>query len=57
MKNFEEENEKIAPASTPELGSYYEYRNSRNVFPSCAGPVLAGSLYLILSLFLTLCTL
>ena len=53
----EEENKKIAPASTPELGSYYEYRNSRNVFPSCAGPVLAGSLYLILSLFLTLCTL
>lgn len=57
MKNLKEENEKIAPASTPELGSYYEYRNSRNVFPSCAGPVLAGSLYLILSLFLTLCTL
>ena len=56
-EKFEEENEKIAPASTPELGSYYEYRNSRNVFPSCAGPVLAGSLYLILSLFLTLCTL
>ena len=46
-EKFEEENEKIAPASTPELGSYYEYRNSRNVFPSCAGPVLAGSLYLI----------
>ena len=42
-EKFEEENEKIAPASTPELGSYYEYRNSRNVFPSCAGPVLAGS--------------
>ena len=56
-EKFEEENKKIAPASTPELGSYYEYRNSRNVFPSCAGPVLAGSLYLILSLFLTLCTL
>lgn len=56
-EKFEEENEKIAPDSTQKLGSYYEYLNSRKAVRSCMGPLLAGSLYLVMSLVLTFYTL
>ena len=57
MKNSKKENEMIAPDSTQKLGSYYEYLHSQKPASSCIGAVLAGSFYLIISLFLTFFTL
>lgn len=51
-EKFEEENEQTAPNSTEKLGSYYDYLASKKNIPSCAEPLLAGGLYLLLSLLL-----
>lgn len=56
-EKFEKENETIAPDSTQKLGSYYEYLHSQKPASSCIAAVLAGSFYLIISLFLTFFTL
>lgn len=56
-EKYEEENEAIAPDSSEKLGSYYEYLSSKEPSPSCKGPILAGGLYLALSLILTFLTL
>ena len=56
-EKFEKGNEMIAPDSTQKLGSYYEYLHSQKPASSCIGAVLAGSFYLIISLFLTFFTL
>ena len=57
QEKFEEENEKIAPESTEKLGSYYDYLTTKETPPSCREPLLAGGIYMAVSILLVLVTL
>lgn len=50
---LEEENESIAPNTTEKLGSYADYLAEKKAGSSFAEPLLAGGLYLAVSLLLT----
>lgn len=56
-EKLEEENEAIAPNSSEKLGAYHEYLSEKEPPKSCKEPLLAGGLYLAVSLFLTFITL
>lgn len=56
-EKYENENEAIAPNSYEKLGSYSDYLACKEARPSCKGPLLAGGLYLAVSLLLTFLTL
>lgn len=51
-EKMEEENEAAAPGTTEKLGSYYDYLASKEPSPSCVEPLLAGGIYLLLSLII-----
>lgn len=52
-EKLEEENETIAPDSSEKLGAYHEYLSEKEPAKSCKEPLLAGVLYLAVSLILT----
>lgn len=56
-EKLEEENEAIAPNSTEQLGTYHEYLSSIESRPSYKEPLIAGGLYLTVSLLMTFLTL
>lgn len=53
-EKFEEENEAIAPNSTEKLGTYADYLSQKKSDTGFREPLIAGGVYCLVSLFMTI---